>query len=181
MTKKWLMGAIACVAIALVVGCGKSGDETKDGGEPKESTPKVSATKKMAPGTPDAPNALGEWTPPADRAPSQSMEGTYQLQPSERQKEINATLSNQGRKPLVSILTIKGTTYEVVTTTERTKTTETGTAKQDGKKVTLDPSSVKIEMDGKEKDSTNRKPSNFELQENGFDLKRDDGVVYTRR
>ena len=65
--------------------------------------------------------------------------------------------------------------------TERTATTETGTAKQDGKKVALEPDSVKIEMDGKAKEGTNKRPSQFELAENGFDLKRDDGVVYTRR
>lgn len=180
MTKKWIMGMIAVLAI-VAVGCSKGSDEAKAGDEAKEAPPKVTSTQKMAPGTPEAPNALGEWTPPDDRTPSESMEGTYQLQPSERQKEINATLSNQGRKPLVSILTIKGTTYELVTTTERTTTTETGTAKQDGKKVSLEPDSVKIEMDGKAKEGTNKRASQFELDENGFDLKRDDGVVYTRR
>ncbi|HRI43062.1 MAG TPA: hypothetical protein PLL78_04545 [Fimbriimonadaceae bacterium] len=165
---KKLTALVACLALAAAFGCGK-----------KEET------EKTAPAPAKTSGGRLEVPPPEKHVsvspPSEEMKGEWVLEPSEKQREINAKLVAMGKKPTAVSLKIEGGKFELHVTSGPSERTTKGDAKQDGKKITLTATSVEAKVNDKPVKSPLSKPEVFTLQDDGLTIKDSAGLTYVRK
>lgn len=174
------MGVIALVAGSLIsVGCGKP-DEAKAGPDPKSMSAK-SPTDEMAKGTPGKLEVPPLEKHKSEAPPSPDMKGEWVLEPSERQRVINAQLVARGKKAQETSLKIEGDKFELRTSVDPVETVISGTAKQEGTKIILTATAAESTLEGKKIKSRIPEPQTFTLQPDQLTIKDSGGLVYVRK
>jgi hypothetical protein len=173
----WLIGMI--LGVALLGGCGK-----KDAAEADKPGGGKTTTTKEGGSAPVAANK--QPLPPAehhksDAPPSPEMKGEWVLEPSERQRVIDARLIALGKKPQTTELKIEGGQFELHIKAASVETTIKGDAKQEGDKITLTAKSSDSTMDGKPLKARVPGPQIFTLQADQLTIKDSQGLVYVRK
>ncbi|MBX7134136.1 MAG: hypothetical protein K1X67_15795 [Fimbriimonadaceae bacterium] len=173
-------GVIAMVAGGvLLVGCGKA-DEAKTGADPKNMSAK-SPTDPMAKTTPGKLEVPPVEKHKSEAPPSPDMKGEWVLEPSERQRVINAQLVARGKKAQETSLKIEGGKFELKTSVDPVETVITGDAKQEGTKIILTATAAESTMEGKKIKSRIPEPQTFTLQPDQLTIKDSGGLVYVRK
>lgn len=175
----WSSILIVALAAAVIAGCGKKDEAGTEPGAKKEPGKMASNEGvKTSPGKLEVPPLEKH---KSEAPPSPEMAGEWVIEPSERQRVINAQLAARGKKAQETTLKIEGGKFTLTTIVDPVQTTISGDAKQEGKKITLTATGAESLMDGKPIKSRIPEPQVFTLQDDQLTIKDSAGLVYVRK